>query len=95
MAVKFLDDGDPDGTTLGQAATSKISFYGATPVVQPSGAAQAAVSTATFTPLITAPTATDIAIAVNALITRVEALTTLGNANRSAMVTLGLSKGSA
>lgn len=32
---------DPDGTSLGQSATSKVSLYGVTPIVQRSGAAQA------------------------------------------------------
>lgn len=32
---------NPDGTRLGQSATDKISFYGATPVVQRALAAQA------------------------------------------------------
>lgn len=37
-----LSKGAPDGTTLGQSATDKISFYGATPVVQRASAVQAA-----------------------------------------------------
>jgi hypothetical protein len=36
MAVHYLDDGNDDGTVLGQSATSKIGFYGlTTPIVQP------------------------------------------------------------
>ena len=42
MAVRQLSDGTDDGTSLGQSATDKISFYNATPIVQRSGAAQAA-----------------------------------------------------
>ena len=35
MAVRHLSDGTDDGTTLGQSASDKISFYGAlTPIVQ-------------------------------------------------------------
>lgn len=34
MAVRYLDDGNPDGTSFGQNASSKISFYGVTPIVQ-------------------------------------------------------------
>lgn len=42
MAIgRQLSDGNPDGTSLGQAATDLISFYGATPIAQRSGAAQA------------------------------------------------------
>lgn len=46
MAVEFIGDGGTDGTTLGQSATEKISFFGATPVVQ---VAMTAVATATAT----------------------------------------------
>lgn len=35
MAVKQLSDGNSDGTALGQSATDKIGFYGATPVDKP------------------------------------------------------------
>lgn len=41
MAVQYLDDARTDGTSLGQSTTAKISFYGVTPIVQRSGAAQA------------------------------------------------------
>jgi hypothetical protein len=35
MAIgQQLGNGNPDGVCLGQSATDKISFYGATPVVQ-------------------------------------------------------------
>lgn len=44
MAIKQLADGNPDGSTFGQNASDKVSFYGATPVVQP---ILAAVPTAT------------------------------------------------
>ncbi len=40
-----LSNGSPDGDVLGQSASDLISFHGATPVVQRSGAAQAAVAT--------------------------------------------------
>jgi hypothetical protein len=70
-------------------------FYGVTPVVQPAATAQSAVATTAITTLATTPTATDIAIAVNSLIERVSALVTLANAERSALVDLGLIKGAA
>lgn len=41
--IRQLSDGSPDGTTLGQSSTDLISFYGAAPIVQPSGNAQAAI----------------------------------------------------
>lgn len=43
MAIgKQLSDANGDGTSLGQSATDKVSFYGATPVVQRSNSIQAA-----------------------------------------------------
>lgn len=36
MAAKQLSDGNPDGTSLGQSASDKISFYGVTAVAQQS-----------------------------------------------------------
>lgn len=57
-----LSDGNTDGTVVGQSATDKVSFFGATPVVQ-----QTAVSSATAT-------ATSAMTAVNAVITRLRNL---------------------
>jgi hypothetical protein len=43
MAIgKQLSDANGDGTALGQSATDKISFYGATPVTQRTNTVQAA-----------------------------------------------------
>ena len=42
MAVDQLSKNNPDGTVMGQSATDKIGFHGATPIVQRSGAVQAA-----------------------------------------------------
>jgi hypothetical protein len=42
--LRQLTDGSTDGTNLGNAAADPIGFYGATPIVQPSGNAQSAVS---------------------------------------------------
>lgn len=39
-----LSDGNTGGTGLGQSTTDLISFYGNTPVVQPSGTGQAAIT---------------------------------------------------
>lgn len=46
-----VDYGSPDGSQWGGASTDKIAFYGTTPIVQRSGAAQAtsAVGTASST----------------------------------------------
>jgi hypothetical protein len=40
MAVgRYFGNQDPDGSSFGQSATDKISFYGATPVVKATAAA--------------------------------------------------------
>lgn len=62
MATKQLSDGGSDGVKLGQSTTDKIGFYGVTPVVQGSA----------VTTLATTPTATDIATAVNSIISRLQ-----------------------
>lgn len=86
MTVKQLSDRNPDGTTLGQdSTTDKIGFYGATPVVQPSGSSQAAVSTTAAT--TTTPWGFTTSTQANAIVTLV-------NKMRADLVTLGLIKGS-
>lgn len=62
MTTKQLSDGGSDGTKLGQSSTDKVGFYGATPVVRGSA----------VTTLATTPTATDIATAVNSIISRLQ-----------------------
>ena len=65
MAVEYLGSGNDDGVLLGRSSTDKIGFYGlATPIVR--GAA--------VTTLVTTPTATDIATAVNSIISRLQAV---------------------
>jgi len=92
--AKQLSNGS--GVKIGQSTSDTLAFYGATPVAQPSATAQSAVATTAITTLATTPTFTDIAVAVNSLITRVAALVTLSNQIRSNLVTdLNLLKGSA
>jgi hypothetical protein len=43
----------PDGAVFGASTTEKIAFYGVTPIVQPSAAAQ--VTLTTFSPMQTSP----------------------------------------
>jgi len=45
MTKKYLDDKNPDGVVFGQTAAALISFYGATPIAQRSGAAQGTFTT--------------------------------------------------
>ena len=91
--AKQLSNGT--GVKVGQSATDTVGFYGITPIVQPSATAQSAVATTAITTLATTPTATDIAVAVNSLISRQEAAVTLVNRLRSDLVSLNLLKGSA
>lgn len=51
MAVEYLDSGADDGTCLGQDANAKISFHGATPVVQQSHVADATDAATAITQL--------------------------------------------
>ncbi len=41
---KIKTELSPDGFLVGQSATDLVGFYGATPVVQPTAAAQAAIT---------------------------------------------------
>lgn len=57
--ITELSNRNADGTRLGQSATDRVGFYGATPIVQPAGATQAA--------LTTTPTTAEIRDAVNGI----------------------------
>lgn len=75
------------GTKIGTAVTQKLGLFNVTPVVQPSGASQAAVTAGS-------PAATTCTI-LQSTISMVEACKTLVNALRTADVALGVCKGSA
>jgi UDP-N-acetyl-D-mannosaminuronic acid transferase (WecB/TagA/CpsF family) len=74
-----IDYGSDDGAQLGGAATDKIGFYGATPVVRPTKATAVTTTGASSTTnaygYTTAAQADAIVTAVNAIIVN---LTTLG-----------------
>ena len=95
MPVRQLSDAGPDGNSFGQSAADKIGFYGVTPVVQPSAAAQAAITdgstgTANATTGVAALTATyNSTLIVNALAT----ILAQTNAMRTALVNTGIMKG--
>lgn len=97
MAVVYHHQNNVDGESFGQTTASKISFYGVTPAVQPSGAAQTAITdssggTANPATGMAAITATyNQTVIANAFATVVAQT----NALRSALVTLGVVKGSA
>lgn len=85
MSVHQISDARADGQLLGQSATDKIGFYGlAVPIVQRSGSAQAAVSTTASTTTSPAGYATT---------TQANAIVTLVNELRAALVALNLIAG--
>lgn len=92
---KQVSDQNSQGTEVGASSTDLVSFYGATPITQPTAAAQAAVTdasggTAAATNGILTITATyNSTILANAIAT----LAAQGNAMRNALVSLGLIKG--
>ena len=98
MATEYLGTGNDDGVGFGRSTTDKIGFYGlATPIVQPSGAAQAAITdssggTANSATGVAALTGTyNSTILANAIAT----LAAQTNAVRGALVALNLIKGAA
>jgi hypothetical protein len=90
-------DGREDGQRLGQSASDKVAFFGSTPIVQPSAANQGAITdasggTANLTTGVAALTGTyNSTIIANALATIIAHQTAV----RTALVNLGLIKGSA
>lgn len=82
----------PDGLQIGELATDKLAFNGVNPIVQPSGASQAAAPAGAIAGAAGAnPTQAEYAAAV----AQINALTVLVNAQRLALVNLGLIKGAA
>lgn len=53
MAVRQLDDGNDEGTVLGQSSTSKIGFYGLDPPIVKATVTAAMTATSTTTQLET------------------------------------------
>ena len=83
--AQYLSDGRPAGTILGNdATTDKVGFFATTPVVQPTDSNQAAV-----TSTITTTLATNTVLETNLAATIV-----LANEIRTALVALGIMKGS-
>lgn len=80
---------------LGLSPAGPRAFFGALPTSQPSGAAQAAAPGASITAAAGASYTTAERDLINALKDQVNALTVLCNAQRAALVQLGLIKGSA
>ncbi len=86
MPIAQIGVNDDDGATFGSGPTKKISFYGVTTIVQPSGAAQATLTA--FSPMQTSPFGWS---------TSAQMLSTLAQITeiRNVLVNLGLMKGGA
>lgn len=94
--VRNLTDARPDGTNFGQSTTDKLGFYGlATPIVRPSGSAQAAVATSTITTASTTTTPAGYATTTqaDAIAAQVVLVRTLVNKLRADLVALNLIAG--
>jgi len=95
--AKNIVVGSTTGTKIGTATTQKLAFFNATPVVQPSGANEAALTdstggTAGFTlSAVGATNGSDVSGTINS---NLASLARLLNQIRSDLVTLGLIKGS-
>lgn len=87
--------GTTTGTKIGTAATQKLGFYGATPVVQPSGSAQAALTDSTGGTASTTISNVGGSFSQSTLNNNFASLVNLANALRSAGVSAGLWKGGA
>lgn len=86
MAARQLSDGTAAGQCLGQSITDPVAFHGSTPVVQRSGAAQAAVAATG------ASNSTPYGYTTAA---QADAIVTLLNEIRAALIAKGIIKGAA
>lgn len=96
MTAKVINNGASEGANFGSATTDKIGFYGlATPIVQPSGSAQAAVATSTITTAATTTTPWGYATSTqaDAVAAQVVLNRTLVNKLRTDLVALNLIAG--
>ena len=85
MAVEYIGNGNPDGTSLGKSTSELVSLYGVTPIAQRSGAAQG-----TFTTTMTQSTGYGFLTS-----TAADAAVALILEMRLALIAIGVIKGSA
>ena len=83
--VEYIGANASGGMSFGQSSAELVSLYGATPITQPSGAAQAAVAT---------DAATTGAATYGLTSAQANGVVSLLNAIRTALVNLGAMKGS-
>jgi len=96
MAAKVINNSASEGSNFGASTTDKIGFYGLTaPIVQPSGAGQAAVATSTITTAATStnPWGAATSTQADAAFAQIVLLRTLTNQLRSDLVALKLIAG--
>ena len=96
MASKVINNTAAEGSNFGASTSDKIGFYGlATPIVQPSGSAQAAVATSTITTASTTTTPAGYATTTQAdnIAAQVVLCRTLVNKLRTDLVALNLIAG--
>lgn len=107
MAVEYIGSNGPDGMSFGLSTSELISFYGVTPIVQRTNAAQAAVSNSAYVLLSATPASAGgtwgfaSSTQINQLIANVLELQNRSSANivllnelRAALVALGAITGS-
>ena len=93
MAVRELTNGDDDGTRLGQSSTELVGFWGATPIAQKSGAAQATVAAITNTVAVAGVTTGALASVVNSFYSDITSLRLLVHELRNNLVSYGFIAG--
>lgn len=93
--VVVVGCGTTNGTKIGNSSTDKIGLWGATPVVRPSGSAQAAITNSTGGTAGTTLSDVGSSFSQSTLNNNFATLWNLSNAIRSALVTAGIIKGSA
>jgi hypothetical protein len=92
--IKELGDGGPDGTRLGTTSSELVGFWGKTPVNQPNGTNQFAVTTTALTTITDIVTTASMTGAINAVVARVDSLSLFAYQLRADLVEIGIIKGS-
>lgn len=92
--IKELSDKGPDGSRLGQSTSDLVSFWGSSPVDQPNGTNQFAITSTTLTTITDIVTTASMTGAINAIVARVNSVSLFCYELRSNLVEVGLIKGS-
>ena len=92
--IKELGDGGPDGSRLGKTSAELVGYWGKTPVDQPAGTNQFAVTSAALTTITDIVTTASMTGAINAAVARVNSLSLFAYQLRADLVEIGIIKGS-